>query len=337
MNIHHSAVLAVIVAACPIGSHAETAPATTSSGTYLLYAGTLVTDASSNKWIVEGDKAYYAHDYRAAMSFYRRSVEDDNPTTRASAQNRIGILFERALGVPQDYGEALKWFEQSAELGNGFAQANIGDYNFYGIGRKRDLVEAMRWYRKAAEKNVPLGINQLAFGYLQGLGVVRNVEEAKRLYRQGVHPQNPNAAHQLGWIYGHVEPLDYGQALEWYKKAAEHGHATAMNNIGYLYEKGLGVKLDYAIAVQWYTKAAQFEEPRALFHLGTLSESGLGLPKDMSKARALMERAARAGDREAAEWLGRQGRGIRFVFAAALVGIALYYLIKVRGKAKPRE
>ena len=42
-----------------------------------------------------------------------------------------------------------------------------------------------------------------------------------------------------------------------YQKAAEAGNYHAMEHLGYLYEKGLGVTQDYAQARQWYQKAAE--------------------------------------------------------------------------------
>ena len=44
--------------------------------------------------------------------------------------------------------------------------------------------------------------------------------------------------------------------MELYTQAAEQGNATAQNNLGTMYDLGLGVKQDKAKAVELYTKAA---------------------------------------------------------------------------------
>ena len=49
---------------------------------------------------------------------------------------------------------------------------------------------------------------------------------------------------------------DYGQARQWYEKAAAVGSAAAMQNLGVLYRDGQGVPQDYEQARQWYEKAA---------------------------------------------------------------------------------
>ena len=47
---------------------------------------------------------------------------------------------------------------------------------------------------------------------------------------------------------------DYAKALPPLQKAADAGDAVAMNSLGYLYEKGLGVAQDYAQARNTLTR-----------------------------------------------------------------------------------
>jgi formylglycine-generating enzyme required for sulfatase activity len=59
---------------------------------------------------------------------------------------------------------------------------------------------------------------------------------------------------QLGYIYENglgVHP-DYRRAEEWYLKAANSGNAEAMRSMGWLFEK----RTDYLKAAEWYQKAA---------------------------------------------------------------------------------
>lgn len=49
---------------------------------------------------------------------------------------------------------------------------------------------------------------------------------------------------------------DYKKAAEWYEKAVAQGHAYAMNNLGHLYIKALGVPLDKDRAKSLWKKAA---------------------------------------------------------------------------------
>ena len=50
---------------------------------------------------------------------------------------------------------------------------------------------------------------------------------------------------------------DHAVAVDWYRKAAEKGHAQAQHNLGVSYDEGEGVALDDAQAAHWYRKAAE--------------------------------------------------------------------------------
>ena len=49
----------------------------------------------------------------------------------------------------------------------------------------------------------------------------------------------------------------HGDAVPWYLKAANMGHMTAQNNLGFMYEKGLGVQKNDREAIRWYRLAAR--------------------------------------------------------------------------------
>jgi len=49
---------------------------------------------------------------------------------------------------------------------------------------------------------------------------------------------------------------DDGQAVAWYRKAAEQGDAVAQASLGYMYAYGRGVTRDRLAAVRWYRMAA---------------------------------------------------------------------------------
>jgi TPR repeat protein len=50
--------------------------------------------------------------------------------------------------------------------------------------------------------------------------------------------------------------VEFDKAAEWYRKAAEQGHAEAQVRLGLLYKKGTGVQKDLAKALEWFEKAA---------------------------------------------------------------------------------
>jgi TPR repeat protein len=54
---------------------------------------------------------------------------------------------------------------------------------------------------------------------------------------------------------GRGVPKDPAKAVEWYRKAAEQGLATAQYDLGNMYNVGRGVPKDQTKAMEWYKKA----------------------------------------------------------------------------------
>ena len=115
------------------------------------------------------------------------------------------------------------------------------------------------------------------------------------------------AMNNLGYLYekGLGVARDYGQARQWYQKAADAGNYHAMNNLGWLYQHGWGVTQDYAQARQWYQKAAEAGNATAMANLGVLYRDGLGVAQDYAQARQWYQKAADAGNAGARQALAR--------------------------------
>jgi len=64
-----------------------------------------------------------------------------------------------------------------------------------------------------------------------------------------------DAAYNLALIYQHGDgvPLDYGQAMHWYKVAAAKGDKASRIQLGLMYQIGQGVAADQDEAHRWYT------------------------------------------------------------------------------------
>ncbi len=86
---------------------------------------------------------------------------------------------------------------------------------------------------------------------------------------------------------------DYARAAAAYRKAAELGFAPAAENLGVLYQKGLGVPQDYALAAYWYRKA---DGVTSWYDLAQLYANGLGVKQDYAQAAALYLKGADQGD-----------------------------------------
>jgi hypothetical protein len=54
---------------------------------------------------------------------------------------------------------------------------------------------------------------------------------------------------------------DMAQAVDWYRKAADHGDAGAQGTLGILYSVGMGVQRDDVEAYYWLCLAADVKGP----------------------------------------------------------------------------
>ena len=89
---------------------------------------------------------------------------------------------------------------------------------------------------------------------------------------------------------------DYYEAVKWYRKAAEQGHAFAQTNLGLCYEEGKGVSQDYYEAVKWYRKAAEQGQADAQHNLGVCYYNGRGVSQNTYEAIKWFRKAAEQGN-----------------------------------------
>ncbi len=68
--------------------------------------------------------------------------------------------------------------------------------------------------------------------------------------------------------------------MKWYRIAAGKGVSIAQNNLGVMYQKGLGVPQSDAEAVRLYRMAADQHYAPAQNNLGGMYQKGLGIPQD---------------------------------------------------------
>lgn len=113
----------------------------------------------------------------------------------------------------------------------------------------------------------------------------KEYEKAYPLYLEQANNGNAKAQCVMGhyYFYGYSPVKEnYAKAYEWYKKAAEQGVGTAMNNIGSMYENGLFVEQDYEKAYQYYMKAVDVGFAFSASNIGKLFRDNL-LPERYSK------------------------------------------------------
>jgi TPR repeat protein len=107
--------------------------------------------------------------------------------------------------------------------------------------------------------------------------------------------------------------MDYAEAVKWYHKAAEQGHANAQFSLGVCFMNGQGVAKDPVEAMKWYRKAIEHGHPDAQFSLGGCFKIGQGVAEDPVEAVKWYRKAAEQGHAKAQfnlGWCLMNGQGV---------------------------
>lgn len=142
-----------------------------------------------------------------------------------------------------------------------------------------------------------------------------NYSEAVKWYKKAAELGHAESQFCLGYCYEKEIGVfnDLSESVKWYKKAAEQGYAEAQWRIGMFYEEGVGVSKDYSEAIKWYKKSAEQGNRSAQYSVGFCYNYGVGVSEDMSEAFKWYKKSAEQGHVGAQYTLGRcyeDGRGV---------------------------
>ena len=137
---------------------------------------------------------------------------------------------------PDNYGDAMGWYEREAEKGNPRAQFFYGYMYETGEGVARDAGLARSWYAKAAAQGERRAQYRLARLYQTGRGGVSDDAAARR----------------------------------WFRAAAEAGHGAAQAMLGYLHASGKAAEPNPVRAYLWFSLAAKAGDEQAAENLERL-------------------------------------------------------------------
>jgi hypothetical protein len=144
-------------------------------------------------------------------------------------------------------------------------------------------------------------------------------------YRTAAEAGSPLAANNLGYLfeYGLGVPQDDGTAFAWYRKAAEAGLAAAQNNLAIMHQLGRGTPRDFKTAARWHRAAAEQGFAEAQLNLGVLHANGLGVEKDAAAALVWLLRARGGDDKASAKRAGELFDALAAKLDAATVMTAI--------------
>ena len=170
--------------------------------------------------------------------------------------------------------------------------------------------------RDLAEAGDPDAQTELGERYQGGYGGVRrDYAEAVRWYRRSADQGHALGQAFLGFMYsnGRGVQQDYGEAVRWYRRSAEQGHALGQSNLGLMYSTGRGVQQDAAEAARWYGRSADQGHSLGQNNLGVLYRDGRGVSQNDTQAVRWFRLSADQGEALGQANLGfmyETGRGV---------------------------
>jgi len=219
----------------------------------------------------------------------------------ADSQYDLAEAYADGDGVEKNPATARGWYERSARAGHVKAINALADLLRKGAaGVPVNPGEARRLSQQAADLGDAEAMTDLANMWRNGEGGPKDRGEAVRWFRAAAERKYPYGQFMVGWMLMYdAETPDYGEARRWYEIAAATGSEGAMREMGFLYENGRGVAKDLALAFTWTEKAARKGNAAAQSHLGWMLLYGEGVERDPEEAATWFRLAAKQGLAEA--------------------------------------
>lgn len=243
-------------------------------------------------------------DPAAAMSWYVKAAE----AGLVRAQLIVARHYQQGNGVPVDDAEALRWLMHAADANNAEGQYLLGLAFLEGRGTPQNYRDAQASLQLSVDNYSAEGSTALGYMTELGLGTDADPEKAASLYWTGRSGNVVIAKHNLARL--EEDGLTQGspeEARQLYEEAARAGELRAAVNLALMLLEGKGGPQDIAGAFTWTERAAKGGNAAGLNNLGRMYELGLGVDASADEARRLYQQAAALGYELASENLSRLG------------------------------
>jgi hypothetical protein len=156
-----------------------------------------------------------------------------------SVNGEAAFELARQCDLNKEPEEQVFWLKRSAELGNSLAMVLLGNCYWNGRGVPKDFAEAVKRYEEAAKKENGLGMDLLGRCYLNGIVKPQDDKQAVFWFESGAKVGEIAAMNDLGECYrdGRGVPKDVTKAAKLFKEAAEKGSPIAKNNLDRIEEE----------------------------------------------------------------------------------------------------
>lgn len=134
--------------------------------------------------------------------------------------------------------------------------SNFRDWDAYQLELQKLMARAVQELLNEPRQGIPEIYYTIADAYCGGYGIERDLSKAEEWYRQAAEAGHAPSMSRLGSLLSRNESDDKrAEALSWYRRAAELGNSFAMTSLGFAYRYGQGVEVNEQMALEWFIKA----------------------------------------------------------------------------------
>ncbi|MGA9527640.1 MAG: AMIN domain-containing protein [Terriglobales bacterium] len=203
----------------------------------------------------------------------------------------------------------LQEIEDKSGAGDPEAQTMLALAYHAGVLLKKDDAQAIQLLHNAADRGSMAAEESLGIFAETGVGTDQPAPaDALNWYRKAAEHGSLDAATSIALMYANGKGVkrDIGQAVTWFRRAADGGDASAQYNLALMYERGEGVPQDYRAAARWLRFAADQNLVPAILDLAEISlqPPDPKMSADIGKAVAYYQKAADLGSPVAQSSLG---------------------------------
>ena len=203
------------------------------------------------------------------------SQHADSTTPSAGSEYEAGKNLLHGRGVEKNPEKALEYFQKAAELGHIEAPGAIGYFYSAGLVVEKDDAKAAEWFQKGSEKGSALAKYNLGRFHLDKKGGLSGTDTGLALMEEAATRGLAEAHAALAEIYflglySSDHKPDFTNAAPHVKAAAANNEAPAINMLGVMKQRGLGMEEDTNGAEECFRKAAMKGDFKAQSNLGHL-------------------------------------------------------------------
>jgi TPR repeat protein len=234
-------------------------------------------------------------------------VETSARAGSTAAMTLLGISRITPPGfLPADPRGGREWLQRAADLGDPQAAVILGRAYATGWAGISDPARAATLYRRAHDAGNSEASMRLAELYIWGTGVKRDLGEAAGVIRVCAERGSVDCVAARGMFLGigamtGWEP-SYDEAVVWLTRAAEAGHAPAMEMLADIHLQLAKAEPlhDPGRGFSWLQRCAELKRMTCLYGVARCYREGVGTEADPQKAYSYYLLAARAGHPKAA-------------------------------------